>query len=208
MKTPGTKKMLSGLAVVALVSLGAGCGLQSAPASSNDALQVDVSTDLIPDTDSSTGDTAAESASEAGTNLDVTGGTAALKASSSSVDSQSTSSSGLTSTLTATELQLLQGVLGGLVPGGTTSSTSGTSSGALSLSDLTHLGLSRRDMALWVLDLVAQQSNLTTEQSFALQLTRALVSRDSNAIAQVLMEQLLPALTSGSASMGSQGTTQ
>lgn len=126
---------------------------------------------------------------------------------SSSNNSSSASTSPLQSSLTDSELQLLQSALAGLAPGSAAGSSSTAPSATPSLSDLKTLGLDKRDIAILALDWAAQQSNLTPEQSFALRLAKALVSRDTNALTQLLIEQLPSATGSGSSASASQGAT-
>lgn len=178
MQTLVKRPVCCGLALVALLgSVSLGCvGVEdwaSTPAGTTDSVEVSVATDLIPDaTDDATG----------------------LTVSASSADSLGDSSSESQTALTDAELQLLQSVLSGLTGGTVGSSTSDALSGALSLANLKDLGFSRRDMAVWVLDLVAQQNDLSTEQAFAIELARALLSRDYSALESLLIQQLLPTL--------------
>jgi hypothetical protein len=146
------------------------------------------------------------SATQSGTDENAAAGSAESALLSSSNNS-SASASVPQSSLTASELQLLQSALAGLVPGSAAGASSAALSGTPSLSDLKKLGFHKRDIAILALDLAAQQTNLTPEQSFALRLTKALVGRDTNALAQLLIEQLLPAASSGSSASASQGTT-
>ncbi len=92
--------------------------------------------------------------------------------------------------LTNTELQLLQDVLG-RIGSGTASGLSTVTSGTPSLANLKSLGFSRREIAIWTLDVVAQQGNLTADQTFAVKLLRALLAHDSGTVEQLLIGQLL-----------------
>lgn len=174
------KSVLVGLTMTVFSGLATGCiDLQG-------ALQTAIETDLSSDV------AASDSASD-----DVQASVATdliPDSTTSSSDSQTASTGASQSTLTSTELQLLESVLTGLVTGSSTDSTSDASSSTSLLSDLVNLDLSRREIAVWVLDLVAQQADLTTEQSFALRLTSAILSGDADAQEQLLVEELLPTL--------------
>jgi hypothetical protein len=101
-----------------------------------------------------------------------------------------------TPVLSDAELKVLRNILAGLAPSSATGSALDALGSAPSLSDLKSLGFSRRDMVLWALDFMAQQSNLTTEQAFALKVARALLARDASALEKLLIEQLLPTSSS------------
>ena len=197
MKVHIARKVVWALTVAAFISLGSGCiGTQDASTVAANDTGLLASTTILE---------TASSATQAGTD-----GSAAAGSAESALLSSSNNSSASTnvpqSSLTDSELQLLQSALAGLVPGSATGSSSAALSGTPSLSDLKKLGFHKRDIAIVALDLAAQQANLTPEQTFALRLTKALVSRDTNALAQLLIEQVLPAAGSESSASASQGT--
>ena len=102
--------------------------------------------------------------------------------------------------LTPAELSMLQSVLAQVAPGAIGGAANDPNA-ATSLGGLSKLGLHRRDIALAVLDLVAQQGNLAPQQTFALDAARAYLSHDTSTLLRLMLEPMI-ASTSGSTKTG------
>lgn len=133
-----------------------------------------------------------------------TGAAASADANSSAATTPATTTSSALasaaqSSLNDAELQLLQNALADLTSGGMT--------GTPSLGDLKALGFHKRDLAVLALDMAAQQPNLTTGQSFALRLAKAVVSRDANSLEQVVLAEMLSLANAGTTTSAAAGAT-
>ena len=102
--------------------------------------------------------------------------------------------------LSDAELALLRTALAGLSSGNGSGSAEDALGAAPSLSDLKSLR--RRDLAVWVLDFATESAELAPEQEVALRLLRAVLTRDSAALQQLVMEQLLTTLTGAASTSG------
>jgi hypothetical protein len=95
------------------------------------------------------------------------------------------------------ELQVLRNVLTALSSGTSNGNSSGNSSNSSSsLADLAKQNINRRDVAVWALDFAAAQNGVTPEQKFAIEVARALLTRDAGALQQLLLNQLLSGVNS------------
>ncbi len=108
---------------------------------------------------------------------------------------------GLPAGLDAIELELLTKALAGLTGGGTGGALNdipGTSADG----GLKGLGLSKREVAIWALDLAVQRAPLTPQQEFGLKLARAYLSRDEKAMQQLVLDQVSGLLGGSSTGTG------
>lgn len=97
------------------------------------------------------------------------------------------------SELSALELSLLQNALSGSLPHGAFEAAELVPG----LGEAGGLGLGRRDVAILLLDAVSAREDLPPELTLAARLASAALRRDADAVAALLMAQLLPVIETG-----------